>query len=1236
MLENSSTRGINSPQITNSSPIPLNQLIKSSYGSPFLNNPNFRIVGTRLESLNSYSKSDKDRNLSGFFSDKYKFLNDFQSPEFQNSTEIETEVLIDQVVKQDRFYNIYAKSSHSDLANSNYKNNESHYKENIKKISFKKSRNTMNHSVTSKPFSIYPQENMNLDCILPYEIYSWSSFSANYFPHNIICSKPTEQESRWSTSANDNRQFITLRLERPALIPHVCNLREFKVFSGMSPDKMVEVLHSGLRNDDKDEIITIKQSFNGVYLPTQESQLFSVFNELQHSTGISFESPVLKNVFNSLIKNPDYSEVESLIMSAYSLDLFQPATLKIPYSTTWEPIPVSDNQYEFPIGRGGHQMCIDDDSGKIYLFGGWDGKRNLADLWSYEIVKNCWKCISSNTLIDGGPDGRSLHSMCLDTVSNHLYITGKFIDHEYRDSSSFDNELFRYDINLNRWEIISLDTANDGGPKLLYDSQMVFDPLYGKIYIYGGKILSRNSSESGAFFGGLYSFGISTGKWTQLRPDFKIHDHEFQIQSRVFHSMTIDSKSQRLFILSGQKDLKNLGDFLVYDIKSNTFFEKTKDYASKYTPKDFTKGHLFQQKPIPLCNVNPAGGNQFEVGYQFGNNNYNSYIKNISIRSSLQWYVKNGYHIPESFYDSPPNPQSAKGLLEGINCSKTKDTGNNGLNNSIRSIRATFDSKRKEIYVITGHFYNDTISNQPLLPLDMDMVSEEIVPSINSHHVFEEHDITYLNYNPKFDDEFVRVHPNSEFQNIDRISKRDSKSVHDEVLNTVLTYKLDQDEWQENYNSKCFTISRDDFDQNILSLNIKPEFGNQNTDTNIQSKSKYFYKYHVYPENLNSANILGSNGTHFKAPGKIHTFPTPRYAMSVVYSENLSTHFMFGGNPNTNESKTSNLESSVTSGDNRLDTELRLNDFWKMRLPRPNQAIVLREAIYLIRQAKFKELSIDFHSRKQNLGKDNSFQESLAISTDITRKYGATKIEDRVIDNLKKEMDQEIIRDEENISINNPNPLRLEEPFSDFSSSEIKYKSKAKNQYKNPNLETVISGPFSDPRSTQIDGEIDLVKEEDEFSFQKDGSYVNGKYFIQLMDFFHRFLIILLQIIFIALPVESDHMPTESKCLEYLHTMILPLVDFDCEYESKRYKELTVYLFTCKDFEDYDHSYITSAFKRPLNFPYPQNLCRKKSTEIDQDNTRDKKISIRLDLINDLENLLCSDKFHNDLRFHHF
>ena len=50
-----------------------------------------------------------------------------------------------------------------------------------------------------------------------------------------------------------------------------------------------------------------------------------------------------------------------------------------------------------PGMRGGHQMALDVTSETLYLFGGWDGNQDLADLWSYHIPTHTWTCLAKNT-----------------------------------------------------------------------------------------------------------------------------------------------------------------------------------------------------------------------------------------------------------------------------------------------------------------------------------------------------------------------------------------------------------------------------------------------------------------------------------------------------------------------------------------------------------------------------------------------------------------------------------------------------------------------------------------------------------------------------------------------------------------------------------------------------------------------------------------------------------------------
>lgn len=53
-----------------------------------------------------------------------------------------------------------------------------------------------------------------------------------------------------------------------------------------------------------------------------------------------------------------------------------------------------------PSMRGGHQMCLDSEKQLIFLLGGWDGMKDLADFWVYDIAHEQWQIISENVTTD--------------------------------------------------------------------------------------------------------------------------------------------------------------------------------------------------------------------------------------------------------------------------------------------------------------------------------------------------------------------------------------------------------------------------------------------------------------------------------------------------------------------------------------------------------------------------------------------------------------------------------------------------------------------------------------------------------------------------------------------------------------------------------------------------------------------------------------------------------------------
>jgi hypothetical protein len=104
-------------------------------------------------------------------------------------------------------------------------------------------------------------------------------------------------------------------------------------------------------------------------------------------------------------------------------------------------------------------MCIDSENGIIYLFGGWDGEKELSDFWSYHISDNVWKLMSSDTRKQGGPGPRSCHKICFDEHKKLIYLLGRYVDSDSRSNISLDSDFWKYDTVREQWSLISSNTA---------------------------------------------------------------------------------------------------------------------------------------------------------------------------------------------------------------------------------------------------------------------------------------------------------------------------------------------------------------------------------------------------------------------------------------------------------------------------------------------------------------------------------------------------------------------------------------------------------------------------------------------------------------------------------------------------------------------------------------------------------------------------------------------------------
>ncbi|CAH7688170.1 Muskelin N-terminus-domain-containing protein [Phakopsora pachyrhizi] len=284
------------------------------------------------------------------------------------------------------------------------------------------------------------------------------------------------------------------------------------------------------------------------------------------------------------------NEAEQIVLQASSDGLFddwaraQPPTLTcLQFGSQSEKCP------EVPCPRGGHQMCIDSRRRKIWLFGGFDGLTDLADLWkTNETAQSRWELISRDVKKEKGPINRSCHKMVLDELTGDLYILGRYSERSRAYASKLDHTAndsalkAMKDGQVGLWECISCDTeasfSADGGPKLIFDHQMVLDSESRKIYVFGGKIIQSFQVFSGPIsnqYSGLFEYDLKTRSWINVMSDpesglpaLSDAGQSSWIPSRMGHSLVLDKKRQCLWILAGERDSNYYSDLWKYNLRT--------------------------------------------------------------------------------------------------------------------------------------------------------------------------------------------------------------------------------------------------------------------------------------------------------------------------------------------------------------------------------------------------------------------------------------------------------------------------------------------------------------------------------------------------------------------------------------------------------------------------------------------------------------------------------------------
>ncbi|KAI4496372.1 hypothetical protein M0804_000182 [Polistes exclamans] len=395
-------------------------------------------------------------------------------------------------------------------------------------------------------------ENSNLEEVLEYKIFKYSSYTASYVPENILVDKPSDQTSRWSSDNDHPNQFLTLKLQRPAIVKkitfgkyektHVCNIKKFKVHGGLEPDYMMELLVSGLNNDSTAQTLELKHvlGHEGNLFPCRYIKIIPV-----HSWGPNFNfsiwfvrlhgitDPKIVQTAISWVDIYRQREVIRLCMKHFRR-FEQPEivhTLQRITGVTLED-PRLSMLYDLLVTKGDHLQAEGFISNAVM-------SGLLNDYINAQTYRAVWKKLSTS---EPRPGMRGGHQMILDPTAEMLYLFGGW------DGNQDLSDLWVYDITANQWILLCKDTESVGGPSARSCHKMILDPERRQIFLLG-RYLDTQYRTPENLKSDFYVYDIESNKWTQISEDTGVDGGP---QLIFDHQMSIDTEKRIIYVFGGR------------------------------------------------------------------------------------------------------------------------------------------------------------------------------------------------------------------------------------------------------------------------------------------------------------------------------------------------------------------------------------------------------------------------------------------------------------------------------------------------------------------------------------------------------------------------------------------------------------------------------------------------------------------------------------------------------------
>lgn len=134
-----------------------------------------------------------------------------------------------------------------------------------------------------------------------------------------------------------------------------------------------------------------------------------------------------------LVKAGEFDKVEQLLLEWCRNGYMDSYLERNDYKYLWKDLKNYEYSKDvlYPLNRGGHQIVVDSKRRLLYMYGGWDGYKDLTDMWIYDMESSKWSKVEDPN--NGKwPKSRSCHKMVFDPVTEKIFMLGKWIDNSIR------------------------------------------------------------------------------------------------------------------------------------------------------------------------------------------------------------------------------------------------------------------------------------------------------------------------------------------------------------------------------------------------------------------------------------------------------------------------------------------------------------------------------------------------------------------------------------------------------------------------------------------------------------------------------------------------------------------------------------------------------------------------------------------------------------------------------------